>query len=79
MKSPLRGKKEDSQLVIKQITCEYKCYNAKLRELRNSAHDLLRFLPMLIMHILETRTKKVEASRYKAVDGGHAIGCHIGG
>lgn len=44
--------RRDSQLVIKQVTREYKCYNAKLKKLHALAHKLLKlFADIVIMYI----------------------------
>lgn len=50
MKAKYLEIKGDSQLVIKRPTSEVKCYNAKLKELRASAHNLLElFVDVVIM------------------------------
>lgn len=52
MKAQYHKIRWDSQLVIKQVTGEYKCYNAKLKKLRASAHNLLKlFDDIVVMYI----------------------------
>lgn len=62
----------DSQLLIKQMTGEWRLKNDKLRELYHEAHKMEDvFEKVVYQHVYRTNTyiKKVDSSLNKAMDG----------